>query len=176
MGETVCETSRLRLRHITLADSGFLLRQLNEPAWIRFIGDRGVRNEAEAAAYIETRFFEPVRALGFGLYVLELKATQEPVGLCGLVKRPFLDHPDLGFSLLGAHWGRGYALEAAQAVVHHARTVLGVPKLYAITSPENVRSGSLLAKLGFRLENAAFPTPDGQSLKLYAREGPGGQA
>jgi RimJ/RimL family protein N-acetyltransferase len=176
MGNVVCETGRLRLRHITLADASFLVRQLNEPSWIRFIGDRGVHDEAGAHAYIEERFFAPLRTLGYGMYVIELKSSGEPVGLCGLVKRPYLDHPDLGFALLESQWGQGYAREAAQAVVEQARSAMGVARLYAITATANERSGSLLRKLGFRLENEAFPAPDGQSLKLYAVATPAARA
>src|SRR5690349_7590910 len=117
----VCESARLVLRHATRDDAAFVLRQVNQPDWLRNIGDRKVRSVDDARAYVETRMLAPYQALGYGMYVIVLKATGEPIGMCGLVQRDYLPDPDIGFSLLQAHWGRGYALEAARAVVEHAR-------------------------------------------------------
>lgn len=164
----VCDSPRLRLRWMTLDDAPFLLRQLNEPSWHLNIGDRGVRTVEDARRYIQTRMLAPYRALGYGMNLVELKAGGAAIGLCGLVKREHLPDPDLGFSLLEEFWGYGYALEAAAAVLEHARRTLGLPRLLAITTPTNERSARLLEKLGFRLQEPEYTTPEGEKLRLYA--------
>jgi RimJ/RimL family protein N-acetyltransferase len=165
----VCESGRLRVRRMVLDDGEFLLRQLNEPSWHRHIGDRGVRNLDDARRYIETKTFEQYRTLGYGMNVVELRASGEPVGVCGLVKRAYLDCPDVGFALLEAHWGQGYAVEAAAAVVAHAHDALDFVRLAAITTLTNEASGQVLVKLGFRLEDERLRTPEGENLNLYFR-------
>jgi ribosomal-protein-alanine N-acetyltransferase len=166
----VCESPRLQIRHMRLGDAEFLCRQLNQPSWLLHIGDRGVRSAADAERYIESRILEQYSALGYGMYLVQLKATGAPLGLCGLVKREFLPDPDLGFALLEEHWGQGYAVEAASAVVEHARRALGINRLLAITSATNERSGKVLARIGFRLDNDSFLTPQGERLRLYSAE------
>jgi ribosomal-protein-alanine N-acetyltransferase len=163
----VCESERLRLRAAQPADAAFMLKLLNQPSWIRGIGDRGVRTLDDAARYIEARMLAPLRALGFGMYVVELKAGGTAVGLCGLVKRDTLPHPDLGFALLDEHAGQGYAAEAASAVLRHAREALRLPRLLAITTPANERSGRLLLKQGFRLDDGGHISATGERLNLY---------
>jgi ribosomal-protein-alanine N-acetyltransferase len=149
---TVCESPRLRLRVARPDDAAFMLKLLNQPSWIRGIGDRNVHTLDAAAGYIEARMLEPLRKLGFGMYVVELKATGAAVGLCGLVKRDTLPDPDIGFALLDEHGGQGYAAEAARAVLAHARGPLKLGRLLAITTPANERSARVLEKLGFVFE------------------------
>lgn len=164
----ICESDRLVLRLTRRDDAAFLLRIVNQASWIRHIGDRKVRTLEDAERYVDTRMLEPIRKHGFGMYVIELKATGEAVGLCGLVKRDTLPDPDLGFALLDEHAGHGYALEAAGAMLRHARDTLKLPRLLAITTPANVRSGNLLTKLGFRLDPAPHVNPEGEHLNLYS--------
>jgi [ribosomal protein S5]-alanine N-acetyltransferase len=164
----ICQSERLVLRRARPEDAAFVLRLLNQPSWIRHIGDRGVRTLGDAGRYIDARMLEPFRTLGYGMNVVELKATREAVGLCGLVKRDTLPDPDLGFALLDAHEGQGYALEAATAVLAHARRVLKIRRILAITTPENERSGKLLGKLGFIFERRARLAPGAEELNVYA--------
>lgn len=163
----VAETARLTLRRLTPADAEFYQRQVNEPSWIENIGDRNIHNTADAAKYITTVSQLAYDKLGFGMYRVALKATDEPVGLCGLLKRDVLPDPDIGFALLESQWGHGYALEAAQAVLNHARQ-LHMPRLLAVTTQSNVRSGRLLVKLGFAPVGTTRLTPQGEELRLYA--------
>ena len=163
----VCESERLCIRRMTLDDAGFLFQQLTQPSWLQYIGDRGVTSPEDARRYIESKTLEQYRTLGYGMNLVQLRATGEPIGVCGLVRREYLPHPDLGFALLEDYWGRGYATEAAAAVVEHARRVLGIRHLMAITTTTNDRSGRVLARTGFRLENDAYLTPAGEILKLY---------
>lgn len=161
----VLETPRLQLRQALRSDSPFFLRLLNEPSWLEHIGDLGVRSLAQAQSYIRgirARY----RALGYGMYVIQLKSTGHPIGICGLVKRDFLPGPDLGFALLPEHMGYGYAAEASRALMSHATGKLGIARLYAIARPGNHRSVRLLERLGFQLQGP-YLVPQGREMRLY---------
>ena len=110
-------TERLRLRRMHTGDAAFMLELLNQPSFIRHIGDRGARDLDGARFYITDRVLAAYAKHGFGMEVVELRSTGEPVGICGLVKRDSLDDVDIGYALLERHWGKGYAREAAQAVL-----------------------------------------------------------
>lgn len=159
-------TPRLRIRPFVVDDADFVLRLLNEPAWIRFIGDRGIRTVEGARTYLETGPIASVARHGFGLYATEL-LDGTPIGMTGLIKRDTLDDVDIGFALFPAYWGQGYAREAATALLEHARS-LGMARLVAITDPANDASIRLLEALGFRFERL-YVTPQGESLNLYGR-------
>jgi ribosomal-protein-alanine N-acetyltransferase len=166
------ETARLSIRALTLTDAPFVLRLVNEPAWLRYIGDKQVHSLAEAEHYIQTGPAETQRRFGFALNLVLVRDGALPIGICGLVKRETLPDPDLGFAFLEEHWGRGYALEAATAIVDHARTTLKLSRLLAITTPDNQASGRVLEKLGFGFERFfRFPDERGEELKLYVWEG-----
>lgn len=163
------QSERLSMEMARPADAAFVLRIVNQESWIRNIGDRGVRTVEDASRYIEDRMLAPMRTLGYGMYVVRLKADGASVGLCGLVKREALPHPDLGFALLDEHVGRGYAEEAATAVLRHARDTLKLARVLAIVAPTNPRSIRLLEKLGFARQDAPHVTPAGETLRLYAK-------
>jgi RimJ/RimL family protein N-acetyltransferase len=165
----VLRTERLRLRHMFEADAAFMLGLLNDPAWIRFIGDRGVRTEDQARDYIRAGPVDMVRRLGFGFYVVELNESGCPVGVCGLAKRDFLDDVDIGYAFLPQHWGQGYAFEAARGVLAHAKHDIGLKRIVATVRSENAASIKLLEKLGLRFERM-LPRPDAPDLQLFAME------
>jgi [ribosomal protein S5]-alanine N-acetyltransferase len=142
-------TRRLSLRHFTLDDADFVVELVNDPDWIRNIGDRNVRTVEDARAYLERGPLALYERHGFGLYLVSLLATGERIGMCGLVKRDGLEHVDIGFAFLPAWRGRGFAEESARAVLAHARE-LGVGKVVAIVSPDNRPSIRLLEKIGMR--------------------------
>jgi RimJ/RimL family protein N-acetyltransferase len=162
----ILETERLILREIETQDAAFLLELLNSPKFLKYIGDRGVRTEAEAADFIEQRYRESYRVNGFGLYVVERSGDNVPVGICGFVKRDILEHPDLGFALLPQHEGRGYGTESARASMTHGVDRLGFTTVLAITSLDNQASGKLLEKLGFSFTEI-IDGHAGEDLKLY---------
>jgi RimJ/RimL family protein N-acetyltransferase len=143
------ETDRLILRQFENGDAAFALELLNEPAFLANIGDRGVRTVEDAVRWIENGPRANYTRLGFGHYVVVLKDTGEAIGMCGLRTRDGLDDPDLGYALLQRHWSRGYAAEAARAVVEYSRAALQLPRLTAICSPDNTSSVAVLEKLGF---------------------------
>ena len=142
------ETPRLILRRLGLDDAAFILELLNDPAFLRYIGDKGVRCDDDAREYIQKGPLASYDRYGFGLFLVALK-TGEPIGICGLLKRDSLDDADVGFAFLPGFRSQGYALESAQAVLAHARDAWGLTRVLAITSPDNVASISLLHKLGF---------------------------
>ncbi len=166
------ETARLRLRELDVPDAPFVLQILNEPAFIRNVGDREVRTEEAAANYIRARIQPSYRAFGFGLWLVERKRDGEPLGICGLLKRDALEDVDIGFSFLECFWKNGFAREAAIASANYGWNEAGLHRLIAITVQQNTGSIRLLEKLGMRFEKLVKLTPDGPDLKLFAMNRP----
>ena len=146
------QTERLQLRHLTLDDAPFILELVNDPSWIRFIGDRGVYTLGQAEDYLQNGPITSYAENGFGLYLVQRKSDKVRLGMCGLVKRPSLPHVDIGFAFLPQFTGQGYAFEAATAVLHHAHHDLNLFPIVAITAPDNQRSIKLLQKLGLHFQ------------------------
>jgi RimJ/RimL family protein N-acetyltransferase len=163
-------TQRLRLRHLDAGDAPFMLDLLNDPSFIANIGDRGVRAVEDAARYIQDRMIPSYARYGYGLYLVELTATGAAIGICGLVRRDYLDDPDIGFAFLPQFLGQGFALEAAAAVSVHAFEALRLPRLLAIVSPSNVRSIHLLEKIGLRFERMITPPGETGEVRLYTSD------
>jgi RimJ/RimL family protein N-acetyltransferase len=164
----VASTARLRLRRVHADDAPFIRELLNEPSWIRYIGDRGVRTLDDARRYIENGPAAMYARVGFGLWLVEKRETGEPTGLCGLIKRDGLDDVDLGFAFLPRFWRNGYAHESATAAMAYARDVLRLRRVVAILSKDNARSRRLLGKLGLRFERTIRMHDDADELDLYA--------
>jgi RimJ/RimL family protein N-acetyltransferase len=162
------ETGRLTLRPIGLGDAPFILGLLNEPSFLLHIGDKGVRTADDARRYIEEGPRASYARFGFGLYMVTLRESGTLLGICGLLKRDWLEDVDLGFALLPPYWRHGYSFEAASAVLAHARGALGLRRIVAITSLGNDPSIRLLGKLGFRFERVARFTEGGEELRLFA--------
>jgi len=95
-------------------------------------------------------------------------AVATPIGICGLLQRDTLAHPDIGFAYLPAFWGCGYGFEAAGAVLDNARQRLRLPQLLGLTSPDNVASIRLLEKLGLRFERVIHLTGGNPGTNLYS--------
>ena len=163
----VLETDRLILRWLSPDDDAFILELLNEPSFIRFIGDKSVRTIEDARKYILNGPVASYKQFGFGLYAVELKESNVPIGMCGILKRDTLSHPDIGFAFLPAYWNLGYAFESAAAVMDHARNVLGFDRILAITSPDNEASAKLLGKIGLRFEGLIKLSDDAAEVRLF---------
>jgi len=146
----VLETERLVIRQLRVDDAEFILKLLNEPGFIQNIGDRGVRTTADAEQYILNGPVTSYQQNGFGLWLVMLKESGEPLGMCGLIKRDILEDVDIGYAYLHQFWGKGYAYEAALAVLHYGRDVIGLKRIVAITAPENPGSIRVLEKIGLR--------------------------
>lgn len=170
----VLETERLELRHFTLDDADFILRLLNEPSFLYFIGDRGVRDLEQAKTYLRDRILHSYDTFGFGIYMVELTGTQEPIGTCGLVKRDGLEDVDIGFAFLPRYWSQGYATESARAVMRYGQEVLGLPRIVAIANADNARSFRVLEKIGLRFDRAIRLSGSETELRLFVPEPPAG--
>lgn len=165
----VAETDRLILRRLSPADAPFMLELLNDPAFLQYIGDRGVRTLEQARDYVLAGPVASYDVHGFGLYLVTLKRDGTPIGMCGLLKREALDGVDVGYALLPAFRAQGYAYESAAAVLAHARDACGLSRILAIVQPTNVDSIRLLERLGLGFERTLRLTADGPEVLIYAR-------
>jgi [ribosomal protein S5]-alanine N-acetyltransferase len=161
----VMETERLVLRRLEPGDAGFILELLNEPAFIRFIGDKGVRTQSDAHEYLLKGPIDSYARHGFGLYAACLHDA--PIGICGLVRRDGLEDADLGFAFLSRHCLKGFAVESAAAVLAHARQKLRLQRVVAITAPDNLGSMAVLERVGLKFERMIRLADHGPELKLY---------
>lgn len=152
-------------------DAEFILELLNEPSFLQYIGDRGVRSLDDAREYIANGPMASYEEHGFGLYLTVLKEQGDPIGICGLLKRETLDDVDIGFAFLPRYWSKGYALESALAVMAYGRDELGLQRIVAITAPDNDASIRLLEKLDMRFEKMVRLTDDSPEGKLFAHDG-----
>lgn len=163
------ETDRLIVRPITLDDAPFILTLLNEPSFLRYIGDKQVRNLEDARKYILNGPVASYERHGFGLCLMELRESHTPVGMCGILKREELPDPDIGFALLPDFCSKGLAFEAATAVLNDARERLKLERILAITSLDNDASINLLERLGFKFEREIKLAADREPVKLFTR-------
>lgn len=164
---TILETERLSLREINADDVDFIFKLLNEPAFLENIGYRGADDHKGALAYIENGPRASYVRNGFGLYLVALKDTNESIGMCGLLKRDTLEDVDIGYAFLESHWGKGYASEAAAAVMTYGRETLSIPRIVAITAPHNEASGRVLEKIGLRFDKIVHLGDHAEESKLY---------
>lgn len=164
------ETARLRLRELTPGDTAFVIELLNSRGWLQFIGDRNVKTDAQAREYLEDGPLKSYLENGYGLALVERKEDSRAIGMCGLLKRANLDHPDIGYALLPQFAGAGYAFEIASATCAYASSTLSVSTLHGIVSPGNLRSISLLEKMGFAFTRPFFLPDVEKRLALYTLE------
>jgi ribosomal-protein-alanine N-acetyltransferase len=167
----ILETERLTLRHLSPeTDAAFILRLLNEPSFLHYIGDKSVRTLDDARGYIRNGPMRSYEENGFGLYRVGLKESERAIGICGLIKRDTLPEADIGFAFLPEYWNKGYAHESAAGIMRHAREVLGLDRILAITSPDNEASGRLLEKIGLRFERLMRLSEDADEVKLFSTD------
>jgi RimJ/RimL family protein N-acetyltransferase len=164
---TILETERLLLRQLSTEDAEFILELLNEPSFIRNIGDRGVRTIDDANSYILNGPVASYAKNGFGLYLVKLKETDESIGMCGLIKRDTLEDVDIGYAFLPRFWSKGYAVESARAVKEYARNAVGLKRIVAIVDPQNEDSIHVLEKIGLQFEKMVKLSEDDIELKLF---------
>ena len=161
------ETERLNLSRLSYEDSEFILNLVNEPAFKKYIGDRGIRTLDDAKEYLRNGPIGSYECNGFGLYLVSRKNDQVPLGMCGLVKREQFEHPDLGFAFLKQHWANGYAYESSRATIEHARQDLGLTYVIAVANADNESSIKLLQKLGFRYEDMVCMPGETEEICRY---------
>jgi RimJ/RimL family protein N-acetyltransferase len=166
----VLATARLHIRRLQLDDAAFIVELLNDPSWLRFIGDKGVRTPEDARNYLRKGPLAMYERHGFGLYLVERKEDGVALGMCGLIKRDSLEDVDIGFAFFPRYWRQGYAHEAAAAVLVHGRSAFGLKRIVAIADPDNASSARLLEKLGMSLAKTVKLAPDDDELRLYATD------
>ena len=165
------ETERLTLRHLSPeTDAEFILRLLNEPSFLHYIGDKSVRTPDDARGYIRNGPIKSYEENGFGLYRVGLKEDDRAIGICGLIKRDTLPEPDIGFAFLPGYWNKGYAHESAAEVMRYARAGLRLDRILAITSPDNEASGRLLEKIGLRFQRMVRLSQEADEVKLFSTD------
>ncbi|MFL6710142.1 MAG: GNAT family N-acetyltransferase [Massilia sp.] len=163
----ITDTARLRLRTLALEDAPFYLAVLNTPEFIRWIGDRQIRTEAQARDALAVGPLTMQSVRGFSLYLVELKADGVPIGICGLIKREALADVDIGYAFLPEFTGQGYATEAAAGVLDHAMA-LGLRRVVAITTPGNDASDAVLRRIGMHFERMIHLTPEDGGTQLFS--------
>lgn len=164
----IAETPRLRIRRLRATDAAFTCQLLNEPSFIDNIADRGVRTELDAMHYLADGPIKSYQQHGYGLFLVEECTTQTPIGLCGLLYRSLLQETDIGFALAPQFWGKGYAFEAASAVMHFGYGSLKLKRIVGLTSASNTSSIKLLNRLGLRFEKMVKMTPEDDYIQLYS--------
>lgn len=164
------ETERLYLRELSILDSDFMLTLMNTPSWLTFIGDRNVRYKTAASNYISEKIISSYRNNGFGLYLVLIKSTKTPIGICGLVKRDGLLIPDLGFAILPTFEKKGYATEAANAVLTWAKDTLMLTEVCAITTELNKKSIQVLENIGMIYHQKIVLPADKDNYLFYKKE------
>lgn len=165
----VAETERLIIEKFTLDDAPFLRALVNTPHFLKYVGDRNIKTDKDAVAYIKKTHFKSYKTRGFGFYKLVLKESNTPIGTCGLVKRDELEDVDLGFGFLEAYERRGFGYESSKAIIKLAKEQFKIKKLLGITVPYNTGSIKLLEKLGFINEKKIKPFEDDEELLLFAK-------
>ena len=162
------ETERLAIRKMQDADDAFIQSLLNEPAFHANIGDKKIRSLEDARGYIRADGLSSNPSPNLGMYLVTLNGDATPIGICGLLKRDQLEHPDIGFALAEEYWGMGYAIEAARAVMDYGLTSLGHSRIVAITSAANAASIRLLEKLGLRYSQKFRLKEDDPEASLFS--------
>jgi len=155
------------MRELTADDAPFVCALMNEPSFIEHIGDRGVRTVEDAQRYIDSGPWTRYATLGFGLWLVELRETGEPIGICGLLQRETLPSPDIGFAFRPQFWAKGYASESVRAVMTFAAATLHLSEILAIVSPSNAASIRLLEKLGFTSSRETVNPLQARGVTLY---------
>jgi len=166
----ILATPRLAIDRFALEDAAFILKLLSEPAFIEHIGDKGVRSLEDARRYLTDGPLASYAQHGFGLWRVALLGNGLPIGMVGIHKREALKDVDLGYAFLADHWGRGFAHEAAEAVMNHATEQLRIDRVVAIVTKSNEASIRVLHKIGFQLEGPVQLTA-GEELQLFASAG-----
>ncbi len=163
----ILETERLIIRHLTQDDGEFIFELLNEPAFVRNIADRGVRTIDDAQAYILNGPVDSYAKNGFGLFAVELKETGLPTGVCGLIRRDVLPDVDIGYALLERYWNKGYAHEAAAAVLNYGYKTIKLKRIIAFTTLDNAASAKVLEKIGLQFDRIIEVPGYGGERRLF---------
>jgi RimJ/RimL family protein N-acetyltransferase len=165
---TVLETKRLVLSRLSYDHCEFIFELVNEPSFKRFIGDKDVNSLEDARKYLREGPIGSYEEFGYGLFLVTLKDTEEPAGICGLVKRDEFDDPDIGFAFLRRYRRNGYAGESAEAVLEYGFGPLNLGRIIAMADSDNEPSVRLLERLGFMYERDVRMPEDDHDISMFA--------
>ncbi len=163
----VFQTERLTLSEFSTSDASFFYELVNDPAWIKYIGDRNVNTHFQAQIYLEEKIIPSYQKFGFGFYVVRLKNEKIAIGMCGLIKRDWMEFVEIGYGFLPGFRGKGYAFEAGIATMKYAKEIHQIKKLAAITSTNNTNSSILLERLGLHFDSLITYPGEEKKCKLY---------
>ena len=159
------ETQRLLLRHFRPADIEPYAAMCADPEVMRYVGERGVLSREDAwrqmamlAGHWQLR--------GFGMWVVEERATGSFVGRVGLHFPDGWPDQEIAWALTRSQWGKGFAFEAASAALAYAFGSLHWPRAISLIDPANSRSIRLAERLGERFETEVEVR--GHRVSLYA--------
>jgi len=155
-------SERLGFRHWREDDLDLALGLWGDPEVTKLIG--GPFTPEQIRERLE-REITRQREHGIQYWPIFLLADGAHVGCCGL--RPYEQINELGFHIRSAQWRRGYALEAARAVIDHAFRTLGAKALFAGHNPKNEASRRLLETLGFKYQRDEYYAPTGLQHPSY---------
>lgn len=164
-------SQRLTIRPFTDTDAPFILQLLNEPNWLRFVGDREIHTVLDAKNYIHSKLHKHHEEYGYGFFLITKSSDDTPLGTCGIINREGLKFPDLGYALLKEHQGNGYIHEAAEIILDVVPRVFKMKTVDAITTAENIRSQNVLSNLDFKLQPETIELKgDLEPLMLFRKE------
>jgi len=163
----ILQTERLYLRALNLEDAAFILELVNSPGWLKYIGYRNINTIEDAQNYLLDGPLKSYSMNGFGLWCIVLKESNIPIGMCGLLKREYLDHPDLGYAILPAYEGLGYTTEITKATLAYVNETLEINTIHAITNVDHVRSIRVLEKNGFVFERYMNMPGEDKAIRLF---------
>ena len=161
------KSERLILSEFTKNDASFFYQLVNEPAWKQYIGDKNVHTILDAEKYLENNIIPSYKKFGFGFYVVTLKEDNTSIGMCGLIKRDWMDYVEIGFAFLAQYRGKGYAIESSIATKKYAKEKLAISQIAAITDVDNEKSGNLLNRLGLEFDRLISYPGENKKCKLY---------
>lgn len=157
-------TERLILRAFRPADVKDYMRVLADPEVMRFVGDG--RPQSPTQAWSNLALVMGHWSLrGFGLWAVVSRSDGKLLGRCGLWYPEGWPGVEIGWLLDRAHWGHGYATEAAQAVLDWTREQAVAPSLISLIHPSNTRSIAVARRLGGQFERTLGLR--GQHVALY---------
>ena len=163
----ILETERLIISELSIEDAPFFYDLVNDPAWIKFIGDRDVKTIADAENYLNTNIIPSYDKNGFGFYLVSTKKEDLPIGISGLIDRDGLEYVDVGYAFLPNFRGKGYAFEATNAILTFAKNDLQIDPIVAITNMDNIKSCKLLERLGLKFDKIIQLADDPEKCRLY---------
>lgn len=157
--QPVLETERLIIREVLETDEADFFEMDADPEVHRYIDNKPVLHHEQIRDIIRM-LRQQYADNGIARWAVTDKHTGEWLGWAGLkyFREPlngYIDFYELGYRFKRKHWGKGLATEASRAILAYAFQYLPMSAIYAITHPDNERSGHVLTKLGFALTGVA---------------------